>query len=39
MVHRRSDVPDAKVIGFPRGVGAGLLRYVEDVPVDAVLDR
>jgi uroporphyrinogen decarboxylase len=32
----RSHVPDAKVIGFPRGVGAGLLRYVEDVPVDAV---
>jgi uroporphyrinogen decarboxylase len=32
----RSQVPDAKVIGFPRGVGAGLLRYVEDVPVDAV---
>jgi uroporphyrinogen decarboxylase len=32
----RSDVPNAKVIGFPRGVGAGLLRYVEDVPVDAV---
>ena len=32
----RSQVPAAKVIGFPRGVGAGLLRYVEDVPVDAV---
>ena len=32
----RSQVPDAKVIGFPRGAGAGLLRYVEDVPVDAV---
>jgi len=32
----RSQVPDAKVIGFPLGVGAGLLRYVEDVPVDAV---
>ena len=32
----RSQVPDAKVIGFPRGVGVGLLRYVEDVPVDAV---
>ena len=32
----RSHVPDAKVIGFPRGAGAGLLRYVEDVPVDAV---
>jgi uroporphyrinogen decarboxylase len=32
----RTHVPDAKVIGFPRGAGAGLLRYVEDVPVDAV---
>src|SRR5499433_2762360 len=32
----RSHVPGAKVIGFPRGVGTALLRYVEDVPVDAV---
>jgi uroporphyrinogen decarboxylase len=32
----RSHVPDAKVIGFPRGVGTALLRYVENVPVDAV---
>jgi uroporphyrinogen decarboxylase len=32
----RVHVPGAKVIGFPRGVGASLLRYVEDVPVDAV---
>jgi uroporphyrinogen decarboxylase len=32
----RSYVPGAKVIGFPRGIGAGLLRYVEDVPIDAV---
>lgn len=32
----RSHIPGAKVIGFPRGVGAALLRYVEDVPVDAV---
>ena len=32
----RSHVPGAKVIGFPRGIGAGLLRYVEDVPIDAV---
>jgi uroporphyrinogen decarboxylase len=32
----RSHIPDAKVIGFPRGVGAALVRYVEDVPVDAV---
>jgi uroporphyrinogen decarboxylase len=32
----RSVMPGAKVIGFPRGVGTGLLRYVEDVAVDAV---
>jgi uroporphyrinogen decarboxylase len=32
----RRQVPDAKMIGFPRGVGAGLVRYVEEVPVDAV---
>jgi uroporphyrinogen decarboxylase len=32
----RSVTPGAKVIGFPRGVGTGLLRYVEDVAVDAV---
>jgi uroporphyrinogen decarboxylase len=32
----RTVVPGAKIIGFPRGVGAGLLRYVEQVPVDAV---
>src|SRR5262249_19289165 len=32
----RSLVAGAKVIGFPRGVGTALLRYVEDVPVDAV---
>jgi len=32
----RRQVPGAKVIGFPRGVGAGLMRYVEEVPVDAV---
>ena len=32
----RSHIPGAKVIGFPRGIGAGLLRYVEEVPIDAV---
>jgi uroporphyrinogen decarboxylase len=32
----RDTVPGARVIGFPRGVGTGVLRYVEDVPVDAV---
>jgi uroporphyrinogen decarboxylase len=32
----RRHIPGARVIGFPRGVGTGLLRYVEDVPIDAV---
>src|SRR5258707_3241752 len=32
----RDHIPNAKVIGFPRGVGAGLLRYVEEVAVDCV---
>jgi uroporphyrinogen decarboxylase len=32
----RRRVPGAKVIGFPRGAGSSLLRYIEDVPVDAV---
>jgi uroporphyrinogen decarboxylase len=32
----RARVPDAKVIGFPRGAGTSLLRYVAEVPVNAV---
>jgi uroporphyrinogen decarboxylase len=32
----RARVPGAKIIGFPRGAGTGLARYVERVPVDAV---
>jgi hypothetical protein len=32
----RKTIPAAKVIGFPRAIGSGLLRYVEEVPVDAV---
>jgi uroporphyrinogen decarboxylase len=32
----RHEVPGAKVIGFPRGIGTRLLRYLEDVPIDAV---
>ncbi len=32
----RSSVPDAKIIGFPRGAGTKLLPYLADVPVDAV---
>jgi uroporphyrinogen decarboxylase len=36
IVKVRGDIPGAKVIGFPRGIGTGLLRYIEDVAVDAV---
>ena len=32
----RSVVPDAKIIGFPRGAGTNLQRYVEQVPVNGV---
>lgn len=32
----RSSIPGGKIIGFPRGAGASLLRYVEQVEVDAV---
>ncbi len=32
----REHVPGARIIGFPRGAGASLRRYVEQVPVDAV---
>jgi uroporphyrinogen decarboxylase len=32
----RAQIPGAKVIGFPRGAGTLLGRYVEDVPVDGV---
>jgi uroporphyrinogen decarboxylase len=32
----RDQIPDAKIIGFPRGAGTKLERYVEKVPVDAV---
>jgi uroporphyrinogen decarboxylase len=32
----RARVPNAKVIGFPRGAGTNLARFVADVPVDAV---
>jgi len=31
----RAQVPGAKVIGFPRGAGALLARYVDEIPVDA----
>jgi uroporphyrinogen decarboxylase len=29
-------VPNAKIIGFPRGAGSNLERYVEQIPVNAV---
>jgi uroporphyrinogen decarboxylase len=32
----RSQVPDAKIIGFPRGAGALLPSYIEATGVDAV---
>jgi uroporphyrinogen decarboxylase len=32
----RSEIPDAKVIGFPRGIGTGIFGYLENVAVDAV---
>jgi uroporphyrinogen decarboxylase len=32
----RREVPDAKVIGFPRGAGTLLARYIEEIPVTAV---
>ena len=32
----RRAVPGARIIGFPRGAGAALTRYLDAVPVDAV---
>jgi uroporphyrinogen decarboxylase len=32
----RAQVPGAKIIGFPRGAGSKLRRYIAAVPVDAV---
>ena len=32
----RGEVPNARIIGFPRGIGMGILPYVRDVAVDAV---
>jgi len=32
----RREIPDAKIIGFPRGAGTSLLRYVDRVAVDAI---
>ena len=32
----RGQVPGARIIGFPRGAGTALVRYAEQVPVDAV---
>jgi uroporphyrinogen decarboxylase len=36
MAKVREEVPDAKVIGFPRGAGTLLGRYVDELAVDAV---
>jgi uroporphyrinogen decarboxylase len=32
----RQRIPDARIIGFPRGAGTSLVSYVENVPVDVV---
>jgi len=32
----RARIPDAKIIGFPRGAGTALAAYLTNVPVDAV---
>jgi uroporphyrinogen decarboxylase len=36
IAHVRGSVPDARVIGFPRGAGSLLARYIAQVPVNAV---
>jgi uroporphyrinogen decarboxylase len=32
----RNEIPDARIIGFPRGAGTELMRYLDAVAVDAV---
>lgn len=32
----RARVPHAKIIGFPRGIGTNMARYVDNVPVDGI---
>ena len=32
----RERVPDAKIIGFPRGAGSGLVTYLDEIPVNAI---
>src|SRR5262249_41648899 len=32
----RHEVPHARIIGFPRGIGTGMMRYLNHVAVDAV---
>ena len=32
----RQKIPNAKIIGFPRGAGTSLVRYVDSVPFDAI---
>jgi uroporphyrinogen decarboxylase len=36
VVELRKRVPGAKIIGFPRGAGSNMVRYLEGVAVDAV---
>ena len=32
----RDEIPNAKIIAFPRGAGSGLERYVTELPIDAI---
>jgi uroporphyrinogen decarboxylase len=32
----RREIPGAKIIGFPRAIGTGILRYLDNVAVDAI---
>ena len=32
----RAEIPEAKIIGFPRGAGASLATYIHEIPVNAV---
>jgi len=32
----RTEIPDARIIGFPRGAGSSLERYVSELPLNAV---
>jgi uroporphyrinogen decarboxylase len=32
----RQEIPDARIIGFPRGAGTSLMQYADSVPFDAI---